>query len=107
VRSVAPGCDREDALVTLAGIAELTGVHLDSDAGAVDLARAQGDEVERRRRHPGLGRAGAEGDQGLHGRRMDHRRVVDARPHETDLVTSTRNRGSTDIDPARRGDVTR
>ncbi len=47
---VAPGGDGEDALVALAGLLELARVHVGAEAAAVDLARAQMDELPRHRR---------------------------------------------------------
>jgi hypothetical protein len=45
VRRLAPGGDREDALLALAGLARRLGVHVDAHAAAVDLAGAQVHEL--------------------------------------------------------------
>ena len=53
VRRLAPGGDGEDALVAHARLAGGAGARVDARAAAVDLARAEVDELERLLRHPG------------------------------------------------------
>jgi hypothetical protein len=55
VRRFAPGGDRNDALVGLAGLLKATSVQPDTQAAAVDLAGSQVNELERALWDSGLG----------------------------------------------------
>jgi hypothetical protein len=54
VRRVAPGRDGEEALVGLAQLPCDSRVAVDADAAAVDLARAQAEELDETRGQAGL-----------------------------------------------------
>jgi hypothetical protein len=95
VGRLAPGRDREQAVVALAGLSCFTDATVDARTAAVDLARAQVDEAQRR-----LGRAGLAGnaDQRLDcgdRARHDRGRVLDSGLHGSPPVTSVRAGPST------------
>src|SRR6201999_3334261 len=67
VRRLAPGADREDALVRLAGRLQLARVDVDAAAAAVDEPGPDLDEVAGRLRQAGLARGDVESLQRGHG----------------------------------------
>jgi hypothetical protein len=82
---IAPGTDREQPLIGLAGAAGEFRVHVDADAASVDLAGAQMHQFQQPFRQRRLG-ALAERLQRLHGLGNNHHRVVHAGFHHIALL---------------------
>src|SRR5262245_35516465 len=83
VRRIPPRRDREEPLVRFAVLPGQLLVHVQADAAAVDLARAQVHEAERLRRYASLLRHRAQGAHGLQGLREDQDGVAHPCMHDS------------------------
>src|SRR5262245_43939022 len=66
VGRIMPSRNCKDALVSFARFFEHAPAHVNADATAIDLARAQVDQPQYWRRHTALFRSCVESEQGLH-----------------------------------------
>ena len=82
VRRVAPGRDREDAVVGLSGLLQRAGVHADADAAAVDLTGAQIDDLAHDLGHAGVLAGLVQRIHGLQGIRQNEHQVLHTGMHD-------------------------